>query len=179
MMPTHGYGPFRRLLLGSVTAKTLHDAHCPVWTSAHVLKGAGMFAGYHNVLCAVDLSSNSLPLLRWAYEFAAEQQVRLKLVHAIPFGPFLAGLDIEGAVFRSALFETAKQEAVKLQDKAGTDLETVLEEGEVAAAIRKVAEESGADLIIIGRGVIQETLGRMRTNVYSIIRDSPCPVISI
>ena len=36
MMPTHGYGPFRRFLLGSVTAKTLHDAQCPVWTSAHL-----------------------------------------------------------------------------------------------------------------------------------------------
>src|SRR4051812_8787795 len=36
MMPTHGYGPFRRLLLGSVTAKVLHDVECPVWTGAHV-----------------------------------------------------------------------------------------------------------------------------------------------
>ncbi len=36
MMPTHGYGPFRSLLLGSVVAKVLHDAHCPVWTSAHL-----------------------------------------------------------------------------------------------------------------------------------------------
>jgi nucleotide-binding universal stress UspA family protein len=35
MMPTHGYGPFRRFLLGSVTAKVLHDVKCPVWTSAH------------------------------------------------------------------------------------------------------------------------------------------------
>jgi nucleotide-binding universal stress UspA family protein len=30
VMPTHGYGPFRRLLLGSVTSKVLHDADCPV-----------------------------------------------------------------------------------------------------------------------------------------------------
>ena len=30
MMPTHGYGPFRRFLLGSVTAKVLHDnPHLP------------------------------------------------------------------------------------------------------------------------------------------------------
>jgi hypothetical protein len=33
MMPTHGYGPFRRFLLGSVTAKVLHDVKCAVWTS--------------------------------------------------------------------------------------------------------------------------------------------------
>lgn len=32
VMATHGYGPFRRFLLGSVTAKVLHDAACPVWT---------------------------------------------------------------------------------------------------------------------------------------------------
>jgi nucleotide-binding universal stress UspA family protein len=30
MMPTHGYGRFRNLLLGSVTAKVLHDAKCLV-----------------------------------------------------------------------------------------------------------------------------------------------------
>jgi nucleotide-binding universal stress UspA family protein len=35
MMATHGYGKFRSFLLGSVTSKVLHDAHCPVWTSAH------------------------------------------------------------------------------------------------------------------------------------------------
>ena len=35
MMPSHGYGPFRQLLLGSVTAKVLHDVKCPVWTTAH------------------------------------------------------------------------------------------------------------------------------------------------
>ena len=33
MMSTHGYGLFRSLLIGSVTAKVLHDAKCPVWTA--------------------------------------------------------------------------------------------------------------------------------------------------
>src|SRR5690349_12766856 len=35
MMPTHGVGTFRSLLLGSVTSKVLHDVKCPVWTAAH------------------------------------------------------------------------------------------------------------------------------------------------
>ena len=35
VMPTHGYGGFRRVLLGSVTAKVLHEVRCPVWTTAH------------------------------------------------------------------------------------------------------------------------------------------------
>ena len=36
MMPSHGFGPFRRFMIGSTTAKVLHDAHIPVWTDAHV-----------------------------------------------------------------------------------------------------------------------------------------------
>src|SRR5580700_9466585 len=39
MMPTRGCSAFRRFLLGSVTAKTLHDVACPVWTSSHITDG--------------------------------------------------------------------------------------------------------------------------------------------
>ena len=35
MMPTRGLGRFRRLLLGSVTSKILHDTSLPLWTSVH------------------------------------------------------------------------------------------------------------------------------------------------
>jgi len=81
--------------------------------------------------------------------------------------------------FRSSLFEMAREKLAKLQSEAGTNLETVLEGGDVSAAVRKAADENRADLVIIGRGVMQEAFGRMRTNVYSIIRESPCSGISI
>src|SRR5271165_1823705 len=57
MMPTHGFGPFRSLLLGSVTAKVLHDARCPVWTDAHVEElpeHPGETDAPGTILCAVD-----------------------------------------------------------------------------------------------------------------------------
>ena len=55
MMPTHGYGPFRRFLLGSVTAKVLHDADCPVWTGVHTdqLWSQKQYQ-WRRFLCAVD-----------------------------------------------------------------------------------------------------------------------------
>jgi hypothetical protein len=36
-----------------------------------------------------------------------------------------------------------------------------------------------ADLIITGRGRIQGRLSRMWAHLYSIVRDSPCPVLSV
>ena len=36
VMPTHGYGVFRRFLIGSGTSKVLHDVSCPVLTGVHV-----------------------------------------------------------------------------------------------------------------------------------------------
>ena len=60
MMPTHGHGPFRRLLLGSVTSKVLHDADCPVWTGVHANKDRPSdLMTLKHVVCAVDLRSTA------------------------------------------------------------------------------------------------------------------------
>jgi len=179
MMPTHGYGPFRRFLLGSVTAKVLHDVKCPVWTSAHVPDTPTRPTGYRNVLCAVDLTSRSLPLIQWASGFARDHGANLKLVHAVPAAETRVGVDIEGGRFRAFLFDAAREALAKLQREAGTNAEAVFEGGEVAAVVRYVAEENHADLVVIGRGVMPELFGRMRTHVYSIVREAPCPVISV
>lgn len=178
MLPTHGYGPFRRFLLGSVTAKLLHDVKCGIWTSAHTPDPPASPTGYRNVLCAVDLSTKSLPLLRWASKFAREHGAALKLVHAIP-AAVPGGLEPEGGRFLASLFDWAREDLAKLQMRAGTELETVLEGGDVAHVISEAARAGRADLIVIGRGVMQDIFGRMRSNVYSIVRESPCPVISI
>jgi len=179
MMPTHGYGPFRRFLLGSVTAKVLHDVKCPVWTSAHVPQSPAPPSGYRNVMCAVDLTPKSLPLVQWASSFAHENAAGLKLLHAIPSAEPRAAIDIDGARFRAYLFDTAREELAKLQREAGTTWETVLEGGDVAHVVRNAAEQHHADLVVIGRGALHELFGRMRTHVYSVIREAPCPVVSV
>jgi len=56
VLPTHGHGMFRRLLLGSVTAKVLHDVKVPVLTGVHLEDRAPFASGpYKKIACAVGL----------------------------------------------------------------------------------------------------------------------------
>jgi hypothetical protein len=51
--------------------------------------------------------------------------------------------------------------------------------GEVADTVSHVAAGIEADLLVIGRNPDPGKLGRLRTDAYAIIRQSPCPVISV
>ena len=72
-MPTHGYGAFRRALLGSVTAKVLHDSVLPVWTSAHAPEPSHRaHPKPRRILCAVDLKPESRHTLEVAIALATD-----------------------------------------------------------------------------------------------------------
>ncbi len=179
MMPTHGYGPFRRLLLGSVTAKVLHDADCPVWTTAHAENPAAANAGIKSILCAVDIGPSGASALAWASHLATEFGAQLNLVHAV------AELDprTEGYHFspewRKFLVDNAETEIAAMQAKAGTHAEVIMALGPAAEMICQEAQKSAADLLVIGRGSDAGILGRLTGQAYSIIRQSPCPVVSV
>ncbi len=176
MMPTHGYGPFRRMLLGSVAAKVLHDADCPVWTDVHEPSTAAR-PGFRTIMCAVDLSEESLPAIQWASKLAASYQSELYLVHAIPAaeGPTRP----EDGRFRAFLIDAARECIADLQKKAGTTAKVCIEGAKVAAGVRDAALHHQADLVVMGQGSIHRALGGLRTNSYAIIREAPCPVVRI
>jgi nucleotide-binding universal stress UspA family protein len=179
-MPTHGRGRFRRLLLGSITAKVLHDTECPVLTTTHseALVPSG-FNDVRTVICAVDLSSDQLRIIRAASDLANHYGAVLRVVHAISS----AGLESDGirddAPFQRFLFDMASERIASLQREAQTALETCIKHGTVPGVLREAALNFGAQLVVIGRGHATKFLGRFRPNVNAIIRESPCPVLSI
>lgn len=179
MMPTHGYGPFRSLLLGSVTAKVLHDAQCPVWTATHVEDAPALIhAAGRNILCAVDATPKSSPLMEWAAEYAKATSGTLRLVHVVSGvqGWPERQLDRE---FEETLRTQARESIEKLQKAVGVKTPLCVAVGDIPAAVREEAERHNSDLIIVGRGLLDETMGRLRTHVYGIIRHAPCPVLSV
>jgi nucleotide-binding universal stress UspA family protein len=178
-MPTHGYGPFRSTLLGSVTAKVLHDCDCPVWTAAHTdLPTLPEHVKCDNVMCAIDTAPEAVRLIRRSVELAASFNAKLRLVHAVPPVDDSPMLRFEG-VFRADIMRMARESVMKLRDEVGANVDVCMEMGPVSKVVRAASLHHDADLVIIGRGRVHETLGRLRTNSYNIIRDAPCPVLSV
>ncbi len=179
MMPSHGYGPFRSLLLGSVTAKVLHDADCPVWTSAHMETfEPESHLPYRDILCAIDLSRRSTGLIQWADRLAQSLSANLQLVHAVrPMEPW-AETRINSQ-FEEDMREYAREQIAGFQKEAGTAAPVNVATGGVGEVVAEQARRHGTDLLMIGRGCLQQKVGRLRTHAYSIIRQAPCPVISV
>jgi nucleotide-binding universal stress UspA family protein len=179
MMPTHGYGPFRSLLLGSVTAKVLRDAECPVWTAAHVAEPpCRNHTACRKILCAVDGTSNSVALMKWAGEFSRDTGAALRLVHVIPGMQGVPSRQMDRE-FEEEMRKKACQTIEGLQESAGIKMPICVVAGNLPEAVRDEARRHEADLVVIGRGTFQGTFGRLRTHSYGIIRQSPCPVLSV
>lgn len=179
MMPTHGYGPFRALLLGSVTAKVLHDVPCPVWTGVHAEHMTSHSPDrWKRALCAVDTDERGESVLQWAWQFARQQSLELQLVHAVAGADGMWTAESDPSMYEF-LFHAAREQVARLQAAAGTGLELRLMGGSAGNAVRNAALEYDADLVVIGRGAIHSSFGRLKNSGYSIIRAAPCPVISI
>ena len=121
IMPTHA-GVFRRMLLGSTTAKVINDADCPVFTSRHAQTIAPRPLEHREWLCAIGLSSNSEKVLRYASQMAAQAHGKLTIIHAVQSAePDLSiQLDLREK-FRSAEKQAARRRIADLQQIVGTD----------------------------------------------------------
>jgi nucleotide-binding universal stress UspA family protein len=179
MMPTSGIGRYRRFILGSVTAKVLHDADCPVWTGVHLEQAPPLEAlRIQNIVCAVDLKPHSERVLEWAQQMSGEYQAALHVVHAIPAYETRPASYFD-AELRLNLEAEGKEAIQKFLNARGVEAAIDVHGGEVAHVVRCAAQRLHADLVIIGRSSENGLVGRLRANAYSIIRQSPCPVVSV
>lgn len=179
MMPTHGYGPFRRFLLGSVSAKVLHDSLCPVWTSAHLEEWPEVEnIPLRRVLCAVDLGPRSCTVLKCASLVAAEFGAKLTVAHVIPALDVFAG-EYWSPQWRDQAVKAAEERVATVQQGLGLSAEIDILDGASAAALSESAERMDADLMVIGRTHVMSGVGKLGANAYAIIAHSPCPVLSV
>lgn len=174
MVPTHGYGPFRRMLLGSVTSKVLHDATCPVWTDAHADDPtAWRPENLERVLCAVDLENDDAcrKLITQAGDFAKAYGAKVTVFHAMPTAAHHPGIpDLPGDIMstvRDRLWQSAGGVTEDVQVGGGWPVE----------ALKHYTRVNRPDLLVIGRGK-HSGFGHLGSHAYAMIREAPCPVLS-
>jgi len=176
MMPTHGRGTFRRFLLGSITAKVIHDATVPVLTGAHLEAGTkGKAAAFRNVLCGIALDKHSRNTLTVAATLACDMKAKLGIVHAIPVQDARLAINF-GADWESNLVAMCKAQIHMLEQEVGTTADIFVKLGKPADVISHLASAIHTDLVIVGRSGDE---GSLHGDAYDVIRHSPCPVLSV
>jgi nucleotide-binding universal stress UspA family protein len=173
MMPTKGLGKFRRLLFGSVVAKVLHDVDRPVWTSAHhVSPKVTASAGHRSIVCALGRSAHAEAALVLTGVLAKAYGAKICLHYIDEFA--------EDGVISSVEEMRNASDAANSKDNHGApnifawELADAMPEG-----IRRVALDEAADLLIVGRGQARGSISRAWSHLYGIIRETPCPVLSV
>jgi nucleotide-binding universal stress UspA family protein len=163
VMPTQGRRAIRRLLVGSVAAKVLHDAEIPVITGIHIEPELDFpDVRIRNVLCAVDLGPQSSAVIDWGKKMAQEFGAKLAVVHVCVHDE-----------------PDAEQRVRSLLETQTPEVEVKIASGDPHKAVTAAARHSGADLLVIGRGHSTGLMGRLRAQAYAIVCGSPCPVLSV
>ena len=179
VISTRGHGAFYRLLLGSVTAKVLHESHCPVWTGGHPDEAPPGEFSIRHVLCSVDLSGRSRHTASLAAELAVAADATLTLVHVTDsvevYGP--GGPHVDPA-WKEMIVGFATKEIAKLQQEVGTNAEVIVDSGNVPELLNRAAEQSKADVLVVGHSPGRSHLGDNGEG-YGIIRESRIPVLSV
>lgn len=178
IMPTHS-GTFRRMLLGSTTAKVLNDVGCPVVTSEHAEHIAPRPIAHRELLCAIGLGENSERVLRYAHQLSADAHANLSIIHAVqadsaPTNPLAA----EGGPW-SLECQRALKRIDALQGKVGSHAGIRIAVGPIKQALLEAVRQTDSDLLILGRGPRPGVQGRLRDLTYAMVRDSPYPVLSV
>ncbi len=134
---------------------------------------------FTRILCPVDFDQNSLAALKVAGELAAEnRKATLDILHVVPIPP-----GPEVAIPFDRLEGRARTKLVRLihsRIRAKIRHAVHVKTGDPAGEVVCMAEQSGADLIVMAthgrRGLSRFVLGSVAERV---VREAPCPVLII
>lgn len=175
VLATHGRRGLRRFLLGSVAEEVWRTAACPVLTvGPHVLERHVQQVSLQSILYPTDLSKESFAAAPFALSFALEYASRLIVLHVVPTAVRISARLLTRA-FRDELQTIFPSETVPWCEP-----ECIVESGDPAETILRVAKERQADLIVLGVRS-PEALAKQRVSnvAYPVVAGADCPVLTV
>jgi nucleotide-binding universal stress UspA family protein len=138
------------------------------------------------ILVPVDFSEVAPILAKWAKGFAKQLNAKIILTYVLedlsPYERILVEVktltELENTLYEGA--KKSMEDFLKEHFSDFPDVEPVLEKGDVVETILWVAQEKGADLIVIGthgrKGLDRILFGSVAEGV---VKNSPIPVVTI
>ena len=140
-------------------------------------------ANYQHILVAVDIASENAAVIDRALETARQNNARSTLVHVVEFTGTLYAGDIplpEDLDLDRRLAEQAEDKLKALiAERRLADVDHMVEIGIPKREIVRIAEEKGADLIVIGshgRHGLQLLLG---STANGVLHQAKCDVLAV
>lgn len=183
VLGTHGRSGLSGLLLGSVAVNVARHARQPVLVARQAAHGL------RRVIVGVDGSDHSDQAIRLLARLPLPPGTPITVCHVIrPYTPLLGPeyppsmweimADTQSQQTREAE-HLATAAAAGLQ-QAGLPVEIVLREGDPAAELAQLAEEEGADLIVVGaRGISAIRALLVGSVADRILHRAPCSVLVV
>ncbi|MCC6048533.1 MAG: universal stress protein [Thermodesulfobacterium sp.] len=138
------------------------------------------------ILVPVDFSEVAPILAKWAKGFAKQLNAKIILTYVLEDLSTYEGIFVDRKTLtelENTLYEGAKksmEDFLKEHFSDFPDVEPVLEKGDVVETILRVAQEKGADLIVIGthgrKGLDRILFGSVAEGV---VKNSPIPVVTL
>lgn len=132
---------------------------------------------YQSILCALDDSAEAESVLRAGASIAGVYGAQLWIVHVVPTPP--AYPDVSQVDYTQDLIDASQYHMRELKAKLGVDAPHTVINASLADGIYNELVRRKADLLVTGRGHSIGTFSRLWSHLYSMIRDAPCPVLSV
>lgn len=165
-------------ILGAVAEETIRLSPCPVLgVRSQIGRASGNGVDFKHILCATDFSSESIAAVRLALEWAKEHSARLTLLHAVE-GCLANTMEERRRLAFS--FEKRLQTAIPARAMQIAGLEMQIEFGSASESILEAAQQSAADLLVIGARKAEVLGGRPgRRTIAQLLSKARCPLLTV
>lgn len=164
-------------ILGGVAEEIIRLSPCPVLSAGGTGGATDSDVDFRHLLCATDSSLESISAVRLALQWANEHSARLTLLHV---AEDCVANTVEERRRLSVFFEKRLQQVIPARVMQIAGLKLQIEFGSVSETILKAAQQTAADLLVLGARRVEALGGRPgRRTATQVLSKARCPLLTV